>query len=523
MRMLPALRRPAVVVILILGLFCARPAWFGAGVAPSLHAQTPVSVVFAHINDIYEIDAIEGGAVGGMARVATVFDRLRLTGSPVLTTLGGDFLSPSAIGSARVNGEALAGRQMVDVLNTVGLGWATLGNHEFDLSEAAFRARMTEAKFTTVVSNVTDSQGELFSGTVRSAIAPVRVNQRVVRVGFLGLVTNFNKKPWVRYQPAIDAARAQVAAFRDKVDVIVALTHLPLEEDQAVVEAVPEIDLVLGGHEHENWYLRRGPSFAPIVKADANARSIAVVTMRIGATGTRPEVSVRFDSLDARVALQPRTEAVVRRWMDAGIAAFKRDGLVPEAVVAVVPIALDGREGTVRRRSGELTSLIAEAMRRETQADIGILNGGTVRIDDVLRPGPVRQYDVIRVLPFGGKVLRATVDGALLARLLDMGVQNIGIGGFLHPTGVTREGSTWVVNGRPLDPAAAYTIGVPEFLLTGGETRMDFLVRTNPQVRDVQEFRDIRVVVMDELRRRFGQGSGFFDDRLERVAGFARQ
>jgi 5'-nucleotidase/UDP-sugar diphosphatase len=521
--MSPKLQRPLVAVAVLSGLLLARPAPLGTGLVVPVQAQAPATVVFAHINDVYEIDAIEGGAVGGMARVATEFDRLRLAGSPVLTTLGGDFLSPSAIGTARVNGEALAGRQMVDVLNTIGLGWATLGNHEFDLPEAAFRARMTEAKFTTVVSNVTDSQGALFPGTVRSAVAPVRVNKRVVRVGFIGLVTNFNRKPWVRYEPPIDAARAQVAALRGRADVIVAITHLPLEDDQAVLEAVPEIDLSLGGHEHENWYLRRGPSFAPIVKADANARSVAVVTMRIGATGTRPEVSVRFDSMDARVPLQPRTQAVVSRWMTAGIEAFKRDGLVPEAVVAVVPIALDGREGTVRRRGGELTALIADALQRETQADVGILNGGTIRIDDVLRPGPVRQYDVIRILPFGGKVLKATVDGALLARLLDVGAQNVGIGGFLHPTGVTRAGSTWAVNGRPIEPAAAYTIGVPEFLLTGGETGMDFLARTNPQVRDVQEFRDIRVVVMDELRRRFGQGSGFLDDRLQRVAGLARQ
>jgi 5'-nucleotidase/UDP-sugar diphosphatase len=84
-------------------------------------------------------------------------------------------------------------------------------------------------------------------------------------VGVLGLCTDFNKKPWVRYQPPIDVARARVAGFRGKVDAIVALTHLPNEEDQALVEAVPEIDLVLGGHDHENWYLRRGPSFTPIV------------------------------------------------------------------------------------------------------------------------------------------------------------------------------------------------------------------------------------------------------------------
>ncbi len=65
-------------------------------------------------------------------------------------TLGGDYLSPSAIGTAIVDGQPLAGRQMVDVLNHVGVDWAVLGNHEFDVSEAAFRARLAESRFRVV-------------------------------------------------------------------------------------------------------------------------------------------------------------------------------------------------------------------------------------------------------------------------------------------------------------------------------------------------------------------------------------
>ena len=72
------------------------------------------------------------------ARVATVIDELKHSSTALLTTLAGDYLAPSALGTARVNGEPLAGKQMVAVLNAIGLDWATLGNHEFDVSEAAF-------------------------------------------------------------------------------------------------------------------------------------------------------------------------------------------------------------------------------------------------------------------------------------------------------------------------------------------------------------------------------------------------
>jgi len=91
---------------------------------PQLSAQSPaapVTVTLVHLNDVYEILPVEGGKSGGLARVATVFAELRSSAAPVLTTLGGDYLSPSALGTARVDGQPLAGRQMVEVLNATGL------------------------------------------------------------------------------------------------------------------------------------------------------------------------------------------------------------------------------------------------------------------------------------------------------------------------------------------------------------------------------------------------------------------
>src|SRR4029453_16516021 len=58
-----------------------------------------------------------------------------------ITVLAGDLFNPSAQGLARVEGERLYGRQIVDVMNAVGLDYATFGNHEFDLSRADFLKR----------------------------------------------------------------------------------------------------------------------------------------------------------------------------------------------------------------------------------------------------------------------------------------------------------------------------------------------------------------------------------------------
>jgi 5'-nucleotidase/UDP-sugar diphosphatase len=486
----------------------------GAQVAsPAPPTSAPVTVTFAHFNDVYEIDAVENGAFGGMARLATALDRLRRTNAPVLTTLGGDYLSPSALGTAVVAGEPLAGRQMVELLNAVGLQWATLGNHEFDVSEAAFHKRLSEGKFTVVVSNVTDAAGKPFANTVESAVVRVRSGGRVLRIGLIGLVIDSTKKAWVKYLPPVDSARTQVAALKGKVDAIVALTHLSLLQDQTLVEAVPEIDLVLGGHEHENWSIRRGSHFTPIVKADANVRSLAVVTMRF-AGAARPTVSVRYDLLDRRVPFQPRAQALVKKWVDTAYDAFRRDGLDPAAIVANIPEPLDGRELTVRNRPGNLTALITEAMQNAAKSDAAILNGGSIRIDDQLQAGPVRQYDVIRVLPFGGKVVKVTLDGGLLRQILEAGEANIGSGGFLQLAGITHGDASWTIGGRALDASTTYTVAMPDFLLTGQEARMAFLTRD--KVRAVEELQDIRLILIDELRRKYPGRQEFAESDLFR-------
>jgi len=459
------------------------------------------ALTIVHFNDVYEIGPVEGGRVGGLARVATVINDLRRTHAPVLTTLGGDYLSPSALATARVDGEPIAGRQMVDVLNALGLEYATLGNHEFDLAEPAFHARLAQSKFKVIASNVTAADGTPFPNTEAFAVVPVTLGGRSLKVGILGVTIDSNPRAWVKYLPVIDSAKAAIARM-GPVDAIVALTHLSLQGDQALVTAVPEIDVSLGGHEHENWLIYRGADLTPIVKADANVRSLAVVTLAFP-EGQRPRVSVRLEPITDAVATDATVDAQVQRWTTAAFDAFRRDGFTPDRVVAQLTTSLDGREATVRNRSGNLTDLLTAALAAEGGTDVALMNGGSIRIDDELPTGPVTEYDVIRVLPFGGNVVSLTMGGSLLARVLDVGVTNQGTGGFLHAHGVTRQGNRWLVKGKPLNPSLRYSVTTTDFLMTGRETNLDFLTRIHPLVRDVKDLRDIRLALIAELSKQF--------------------
>ena len=222
-------------------------ALLGANVAAANGQEIKFNLI--QINDVYEITPV--GREGGMARLATVFNAYKLVNPNTFLVIAGDFFSPSALGTARVDGERLAGKQMVAVLNAIPLYLATFGNHEFDVSEAQFHQRLGESKFGWVSSNVTDANGQAFQKVERNRIQVIESGGQSVRVGYFGVVLPSNPAKYVKYTDVMEEAAKQVRELRPKVDVLIALTHLAYADDMRLALAFPEIDMIIGGHEHE--------------------------------------------------------------------------------------------------------------------------------------------------------------------------------------------------------------------------------------------------------------------------------
>ena len=54
-----------------------------------------IDITIVQINDVYEIAPLDGGKVGGMARVATVKKEYQTKNPNTILVIAGDFLSPS--------------------------------------------------------------------------------------------------------------------------------------------------------------------------------------------------------------------------------------------------------------------------------------------------------------------------------------------------------------------------------------------------------------------------------------------
>ncbi len=469
----------------------------------------PVRITLLQLNDVYEITPIDRGRQGGLARVATLQKRLLDRNPHTFTLLAGDFLSPSALATAVVEGRPLAGQQMVSVLNALGLDWVTFGNHEFDLGREAFYERLLQASFGWVSSNVTDENGQPFPGVPRHAVLAVRDRGRTVRVGLVSATLADTVRDYVRYEDPVAAVRREVAALgalAEPVDFVVALTHLSIPEDVALVESVPEIVLVLGGHEHENYELRRGPRLVPIHKADANARTVVVHELRFDPRTRALTIDSRLVPLDESVPEDPEIARLVGTWVGRAYEAFREAGFDPERVVGEVPVPLDGRDAAVRRRPTALTELIGSALAAAVPgAELAVFNAGGIRVDDLLPPGSIRQYDVLRILPFRDEVAAVEIRGRLLAEALDRGARLAGTGGLLQGVGFRRaEDGGWEIGGEPLDPERTYRMASNDYLVSGRQSGLE-LLRPGPELDVVERLGDVRQALIAEIARRWGE------------------
>ncbi len=476
-------------------------------------AVTPDSksadLAIVQLNDVYEMEPMgPDGGYGGLARVATLRRDLLEETPNVFTVLAGDVLSPSALGHAVVDGEKLSGKQMVAACNALGMDYMAFGNHEFDLKREDFYKRLQESQFTWLAANVADENGQPFPNSPAHAVRKIESGGREIGVGFFGVTIDKNKKDYVTYNSDyVAVAKAQVRALRDKgADIIVAITHLSLEDDRKLAAVVPEIDLVLGGHEHENYQVLSGADLTPVYKADANARTVYIHRLRFDADKNELSVTSELKLVDRSIADEPDTAAVVARWRKAAFDSFRADGVEPTEPIAVAKVELDGLEASVRNRETELTRIIARGMATAVDgAELSVYNGGSIRIDDAIPAGsPIRRYDVMRVLPFGGDVVLAKVRGDKLQAVLTRGAGLSGTGGFLHTANVAQgEDKQWLVNGEPLDPARVYLVATSDYLFKDDEEGFDLGKAEEGNPNFALKGLDVQTALSNQLKAEF--------------------
>lgn len=442
--------RPArllAVALAVSALSCAggapRPAMAPAPPSP------PARFTILQINDVYKIEGLLRGTVGGLARVRTLRRQLEAEGRPVLVLHAGDLLFPS------VMSKYLRGNAMVRTLNLLDGDAAAFdpslvavfGNHEFDDRDpGTILGRLAQSDFAWVTSNtryrsVKSAAGEPFSARVANAHDVLVRDIGGARIGIFGLTTDSQPRDYVAYDYDLPARNAAVARALDRLraagaTTIVALTHQELEEDERLAREFPAVALVVGGHEH--FFLDRKVGNTWITKADADAKTAVVHDVRVLAGG-----AVEHSFRKVPLGLEVEKDAAVEREVQASLAELaaavrSSTGQDLQEEIGTTDNVLEGVEPAVRGRETALGNFLTDVLRDRMQTDLAFVNGGAIRINDDIPPGPIRNDDFEGIFYFDNSIVAFEITGAELLELLRISVAKVhtGHGRFLQVSGI---------------------------------------------------------------------------------------
>jgi 2',3'-cyclic-nucleotide 2'-phosphodiesterase (5'-nucleotidase family) len=152
-----------------------------------------------------------------------------------------------------------------------------------------------------------------------------------------------------------------------------------------------------------------------------------------------------------------------------------------DVVVGRARVPLEARASTVRTEESNLGDFVTDVMRERLGTDVALLNGGAIRTNRTVPPGPLTRRDVRALFPFGDVVLKLEMRGSDLRAALEHGLAQTdrGAGGFLQVSGVRfvwdprlpagRRMVNAVIGGGPLADETVYTVAVPGYLVRGGD------------------------------------------------------
>jgi 5'-nucleotidase/UDP-sugar diphosphatase len=472
---------------------CLTTASLAALAAPAA-AETALRLL--HTNDFHarfepiskydstcsEEDNAAGECFGGSARIATAIETARDTDRPVLLLDAGDPFQ----GTLFFN--YYEGQFAAEMMNAMGYQAMAVGNHEFDRGPEALAAFIDSAGFPVLMANADIAEGSALDGKTAPWTVLAAGDAQIGVIGAIAEDTGelSSAGPDVTFTDPVAAVQAAVKALAaEGIDKIVLLSHLGYPADLRMAEAVPALDIVVGGHSNTLLSNTADGAAGPypvmvgntaIVQAYAYGKYLGVLDVTFDDAGALVSAAGEPVLLDASVAEDPAIKARVTE------AAQPLDE-IRSTVVAEAAEPIVGERAVCRAEECPMGNLVADAM-LDRVADQGVTvafqNGGGLRAS--IDAGPVTMGEVLTVLPFQNTLSTFEATGADLVAALENGVGQVedGAGRFPQVAGMR---FTW-------DPAAEPGARVTEVLVQGadGWTPIDpdatYLTVTNNFVRN---------------------------------------
>ena len=494
----------------------------------------------------------------GFAGVKAVRDNLESQGYTTILVDDGDAIQGELIGSLS------KGETIIYLMNEAGYDVAIPGNHEFDYGMAQFLALTEYAEFPYISCN--------FSKNGQLVFKPYTIIEAAgKKIAFVGMTTpltfttstpkffqddkgefiysflhedHTGETFYKAVQDAVDAARAEGA------DYVYAMAHLGMNAASApwsyadVIEHTSGIDVFLDGHTHDTEQITMknkdgGTVLRSACGTQLNAIGYSFISADEGIKKTGIWTWANADSADTvfgfNNSISDKVAQInerINEQLSSSVARTAVELTINDPVEKTnegLPIRM------IRRAETNLADLVTDAIRAATGSQIAVMNGGAIRTS--IAVGEITYNDIVKVLPFGNQLCMIEATGQQIMDALEWGARSIPgeNGAFLQVSGLSyeidatvptpcvadtnnmmaeikgqRRVSNVMVDGKPIDPAAKYTVsGIDYILVNNGDGQTAFNGATLLKDQVISDTQMLIDYIVDTLGG--GVGAGYED------------
>ena len=457
-------------------------------------------IIILHTNDIH--CGITDNL--GIDKVSQYKKDLKKQGYPVALVDAGDAVQGAPIGKLST------GESIIKVMNAVGYDFVIPGNHEFDYGMARFFELASKQKCGYYSCNFVDMK------TRKTILKPYKIIMLGgKKIGFVGVTTpetlvtstpkyfqdkdgkfiyGFSEDPtgekvYKAIQKAVDNVRKDGAEYVFLVGHLGTESSIPRWSSGTVAANTYNIDAIIDGHSHEQYIpphkiINKAGKEVLVAQTGMKLQSVGKITIREDGS-ISSELVKNLKATDRKVTKliakeNKRFEAILNQ-------------PVGEALVELTANNPKTGERWVRKGETNLGDFVADAYRAVLDTDVVIVNGGSVR--NAIKKGVFTYQNLLEAFPFGNMCTVIEATGQQIADALEVGVSFYPNehGAFMQISGMTytldssvpsgvvldakgnfvevkgeRRVKDIMINGKPIDLNAKYTVGGTTYVLKDG-------------------------------------------------------
>lgn len=452
----------------------------------------PLTVTIFHTNDMHgylEGQKIKGGdgvefEFGGIGNVFGTIVRLKqeIAGATLLFDTGDLW-----VGTFASNRDQ--GKTIIAAMNAMHYDAWTLGNHDFDQGVEIVKARVAEAKFPVLLANIVEAS----SGQVPAWAKPYIIKEiGGVRFGIVGV--SYTRTPGIsskvkelqafKFVDELEALKQILPEVKAKSDLIIVLSHAGYDTDQRIAAALPEINVIVGGHTHTELRNPKVIGETIIVQAGGRAQNVGRLDLTIDRATKKitdfSKSNVLFAAVSNKAQTPPEIAALFNKLIAEGRTATQK--VIGETAIDLVrAYTADGRS------TGEYPSgnLVVDAMlwanqAGDTPADLAIHNNAGIRAD--IPQGPITYGQLFQMLPFDNVLVAMDLKGEHIKAVLEVAAScprvNTLVAGMSFTYDCAKPAgnriSNILIRGKPIELQKVYRVQTIDYLATGGDGQIAF-------------------------------------------------